>query len=405
MNQPPTANQPHVAFFGNRNAGKSSLLNALLGQDISLVSPIKGTTTDPVQKTMELIPFGPVVFIDTAGLDDEGELGELRVERSLKVLQKTDLAIYVSDINEMDSASFEEAKENFRKTNTPFLRVINKIDSITPERLEEIKANLVNETQESDKNESALFVSSLNGTGIPELRDKLIKLLQDAAVDPPIVGDLLPYNSTVVLVVPIDSEAPKGRIILPQVQVIRDCLDHGIKCHVVRDTELESALQELPKVDLVVTDSQAFKQVSAIVPRSIKLTSFSILFARHKGDLKELVRGASHLESLQDGARILMMESCTHNHSHEDIGRYKIPNLLSKKLGKTFNFDFKMGQDFPKNLEEYDQVIHCGSCMLNKKTMDSRIQVCRSKGIPITNYGIVLAYLNGIMDRAVEIFM
>ena len=398
MNQPPTANQPHIAFFGNRNSGKSSLLNALIGQDISLVSPVKGTTTDPVQKTMELIPFGPVVLIDTAGLDDEGELGKLRVERTLKVLQKTDLAVYVSDVNEADSLSFELAKEIFRKTNTPVFRVLNKIDCLTPERLEELKADKTN------KDDDILCVSSLVGTGIPELKEKLIKLLQDVALDPPIVGDLLPYNSTIVLVVPIDSEAPKGRLILPQVQVIRDCLDHGIKCHVVRDTELESTLQELSNADLVITDSQAFKRVSAIVPSFIKLTSFSILFARLKGDLQEFVSGASALESLPEEAKILLMESCAHNHSHEDIGRYKIPNLLSKKLGKTFKFDFKMGQDFPQNLEDYDLVIHCGSCMLNRKTMESRIHICRSKEIPITNYGIVLAYLNGIMDRAVEVF-
>lgn len=400
IDQPPIANQPHVALFGNRNAGKSSLLNALIGQEISLVSHIKGTTTDPVHKTMELIPFGPVVFIDTAGLDDEGELGELRVERTLKVLQKTDLVIYISDIDEVDingidALSFELAKENFRKTNTPFIHVINKTDRVTLERLAQLKA---------EEKDDTTFVSSLVGTGIPELKEKLIQYLQESSRDLPLVGDLLPYNSTLVLVVPVDSEAPKGRLILPQVQVIRDCLDHGIKCHVVRDTELESALQELPQVDLVITDSQVFKQVSAIVPPFIKLTSFSILFARLKGDLNEFIRGAASLESLQDEDKILMMESCAHNHSHEDIGRYKIPKLLAQKLEKTFQFDFKMGQDFPPNLGEYNLVIHCGSCMLNKKTMESRIRLCRSKAVPITNYGVVLAYLNGIMDRSVEIF-
>jgi [FeFe] hydrogenase H-cluster maturation GTPase HydF len=393
-NPTPTANQPHIALFGNRNSGKSSLINALIGQEISLVSSIKGTTTDPVHKTMELIPVGPVVFIDTAGLDDEGELGELRVERSLKVLQKTDLALYVTDINDFNSLSYERAKETFRKTNTSFIRVINKIDCVTPERLAKLQ----------EENKDAIFVSSLQGTGILELKERLIRLLQDTAIDPPLVGDLLPYNSTVVLVVPIDSEAPKGRIILPQVQVIRDCLDHGLKSYVVRDTELESALQELSQIDLVITDSQAFKQVSAIVPSSIKLTSFSILFARYKGDLEEFIRGTSVLETLPDEAKILMMESCAHNHSHEDIGKYKIPNLLTKKFGKKFQFDFKMGQDFPENLKDYDLVIHCGSCMLNRKTMESRIWNCRKMAIPITNYGVILAYLNGILDRSVEIF-
>lgn len=223
-------------------------------------------------------------------------------------------------------------------------------------------------------------------------------------MEPPIVGDLLPYNGTVVLVVPVDSEASKGRIILPQVQVIRDCLDYGIKSYVVRDTELESALQDLKHVDLVITDSQAFKKVSEIVPSSIKLTSFSIVFARYKGDLAEFVEGIKAIEKLPEKANILISESCTHNHSHEDIGRYKIPHLLNKKMGKSFNYDFKMGHDFPLDLEKYDLIIHCGSCMLNQKTMLTRIQFCREKNVPITNYGVVLAYLTGILDRTLEIF-
>lgn len=392
--QTPTANQPHVAIFGKRNAGKSALLNAIIGQDISLVSSVKGTTTDPVNKTMELIPLGPVLFIDTAGLDDEGILGNLRVQRTLKVLQKTDFALFVMDINDLDSGYYQDAVETFKKYNISYLTVINKIDEVSSRKLLEIKSVF----------QDALFVSSIRGTGILELKDELIRRIQENAMEPPIVGDLLPYNGTVVLVVPVDSEAPKGRIILPQVQVIRDCLDHGIKSYVVRDTELESALQDLKHIDLVITDSQAFKKVSEIVPSSIKLTSFSIVFARYKGDLAEFVEGIKAIEKLPEKANILISESCTHNHSHEDIGRYKIPHLLNKKMGKSFNYDFKMGHDFPLDLEKYDLIIHCGSCMLNQKTMLTRIQFCREKNVPITNYGVVLAYLTGILDRTLEIF-
>lgn len=392
--QTPIANQPHIALFGKRNAGKSSLLNAIIGQDISLVSPIPGTTTDPVSKTMELIPLGPVVFIDTAGLDDEGDLGALRVQRTHKVLDKTDFALYVFDIHDLDPLPYRAMVDQFKNFKIPFLPVINKTEGIPEERLKEV----------SKPYPEALFVSAIQETGIYELKQELVERIQDGREEPPIVGDLIPKNGTVVLVVPVDSEAPKGRIILPQVQVIRDCLDHGIKSYVVRDTELGSALQDLKQVDLVITDSQAFKRVNKIVPSEIKLTSFSILFARHKGDLKELVRGVRSLKALPDSARILIAESCTHNHSHEDIGRYKIPQLLDRVTGKNLSYDFKMGHDFPPNLEDYALVIHCGSCMLNKKTMETRIRFCQERKIPITNYGVVLAYLNGILDRTLEIF-
>lgn len=393
-NQTPTANQPHIALFGKRNAGKSSLINAIIGQDISLVSPVKGTTTDPVSKTMELIPLGPVVFIDTAGLDDEGELGDLRVEKTLKVLQKTDFALYVMDIKDLDMELFREAEKQFKKFNIPYQLVINQADSVSEQERSRVQ----------ELYPKALIVSAMEDTGILELKEVLIQRIQENITEPPIVGDLVPYNGTVILVVPVDSEAPKGRIILPQVQVIRDCLDHGIKCYVVRDSELESALQDLQHIDLVITDSQAFKVVSEIVPTSIPLTSFSILFARYKGDLQEFAQGVRMIGNLPDQARILITEGCTHNHSHEDIGRYKIPNLLQKKTGKTFQFDFKMGQDFPLNLKEYDLVIHCGSCMLNQKTMLTRINICRENNVPITNYGVVLAYLSGILDRSLEFF-
>ncbi|MCY6355669.1 [FeFe] hydrogenase H-cluster maturation GTPase HydF [Clostridium sp. ZS2-4] len=395
MNNTPNANRKHIAIYGKRNAGKSSLLNAIIGQDISLVSSVKGTTTDPVSKAMELIPLGPVVFIDTAGLDDIGELGELRVKRSLKILERTDFAIYVMDINDMDEDAYKETVISFKKYNIPYMHIINKIDTVSEDRLEEVRS----------KFNDAIFVSASKEENILFLKDELIKRIEEGEKEIPIVGDLLPYNSKVIMVVPIDSEAPKGRIILPQVQLIRDCLDHGIKSYVVRDTELESALEDIKDVDLVVTDSQAFKRVSEIVPEHIKLTSFSILFARYKGEIDAFLEGISKIDELDENSRILISESCTHNHSHEDIGRVKIPRMLRKHTGKDLKFEFKMGHDFPEDLGDYDLVIHCGSCMLNRKTMLTRIDMCREKNVCITNYGVVLAYLTGILDRSVEIFL
>jgi len=394
MQGTPRANRPHIAIYGNRNAGKSSLLNSIIGQEISLVSNVKGTTTDPVTKTMELIPFGPVVFIDTAGLDDSGELGELRVERSKKILQRTDFAIYTHDINDVDELSFKHFLKEFKRFSIPYMIVFNKID--------EADESLINK-YESEYPE-ALFVSALEEKNILELKDKLIKRLEDGKEEETLIGDLVPYGGKVILVVPIDSEAPKGRIILPQVQIIRDALDHGIKSFVVRDTELEEALKEMPDVDLVITDSQAFKEVNQMVPDHIPLTSFSIVFARHKGDLWSFERGIKAIENLKPGSKVLISESCTHNHSHEDIGRVKIPKLLNKKLGFELDYRFKMGHDFPNDIKHFDMVIHCGSCMLNKKTMLNRITMCDEIGVPITNYGIVLAYINDILEPSLEIF-
>ncbi|MDR5658471.1 [FeFe] hydrogenase H-cluster maturation GTPase HydF [Serpentinicella sp. ANB-PHB4] len=394
MNSTPNANRVHIAIYGKTNSGKSSLLNAIIGQDISIVSDVKGTTTDPVFKNMELIPFGPVVFIDTAGLDDESNLGTLRVEKSLKILQRTDFAIYVLDIQDTDLKAYHETIQDFKKYNIPYMTVFNKMDTVTHEAIEKKKEAF----------DDAIFVSALKDKNVLYLKDHLIKKLQQGEADPPIVGDLIPYNGTVVMVVPIDSEAPKGRIILPQVQLIRDCLDHGIKSYVVRDTELEGALKDIKNIDLVVTDSQAFKKVNEIVPSDIKLTSFSILFARYKGDLDVFVDGIKKIKSLDASSRILISESCTHNHSHEDIGRVKIPMLLNKHIGKELNYDFKMGHDFPKDLSNYDYIIHCGSCMVNKKTMMTRLSLCKEKNIPITNYGVLLADLTGILSRSIEIF-
>ncbi len=394
MQGTPRANRPHIAIYGNRNAGKSSLLNAVIGQEISLVSSVKGTTTDPVTKTMELLPFGPVVFIDTAGLDDSGELGELRVERSKKILQRTDFAIYTHDINDVDEIAFKHFLKEFKRFSIPYMIVFNKIDEASDEILKHYK------TEYPDAN----YVSAVNETNILELKNDLIKRLEDGKEEETLIGDLVPYGGTVILVVPIDSEAPKGRIILPQVQIIRDALDHGIKCFVVRDTELVSALEDIKDVDLVITDSQAFKEVNQMVPDHIPLTSFSIVFARHKGDLGSFERGIKAIETLKPGSKVLISESCTHNHSHEDIGRVKIPKLLNKKLGFDLDYHFKMGHDFSNDIKHFDLVIHCGSCMINKKTMLNRITMCDEIGVPITNYGIVLAYINDILESSLEMF-
>lgn len=394
MNNTPNANRKHIAIYGKTNSGKSSLLNAIVGQDISLVSPIKGTTTDPVSKAMELIPFGPVLFIDTAGLDDNGELGELRIKRSLKTLQKTDFAIYVVDINDICEENYKETVNNFKKYKIPHMVVVNKID--------EADENLINSVKEKFKD--AVFVSAKEEKNIIELKEELIKRLQNEEEDETLIGDIVPYNGKVIMVVPIDSEAPKGRLILPQVQLIRDCLDHGIKSYVVRDTELESALQDIKDVDLVITDSQAFKKVSQIVPEDIKLTSFSILFAKQKGDLKAFMEGISKIKELDENSKILITESCTHNASHEDIGRVKIPKLLNKHVGKELNYEFKMGHDFPEDIEKYDLVIHCGACMVNKKTVQTRIDMCQEKNVKIVNYGMILAYLTGILPRSLKVF-
>jgi len=401
MNSTPNANRKHITIFGSTNAGKSSLLNAIIGQEVSIVSNVKGTTTDPVTKPMELIPFGPVVFIDTAGLNDTSELGSVRIKRTRKVLQSTDFAIYVMDASDSEDSCYPSALEDYKKYKIPYMLVINKIDSISDEKLAQLKITFSN----------AVFVTAneandthQRGDTILDLKDVLIKRLSEDEIEETIIGDILPAGSKVILVIPVDSEAPKGRIILPQMQLLRDCLDHGIKSYVVRDSELVSALEDLKDIDMVVTDSQAFKFVNSVVPADIKLTGFSVLFARYKGDLKAFVDGVHHVKNLKDGSRILIAESCTHNHSHEDIGRVKIPKLLSDFTQKKLEFEFKMGQDFPEDLSEYDLVIHCGSCMLNKKIMQTRVDTCADAGVSITNYGVILAYLNGILDRSVEMF-
>ena len=394
MNTTPNANRKHIGIYGNTNSGKSSLMNKILGQDISLVSNVEGTTTDPVQKAMEFIPFGPILLIDTAGLEDKSQLGEIRVRKSLDYLKRLDFAIYVVDGKNLDIDTYKKWKREANKYNIKHMVVVNKLDRLSEDEIHNIN-NIF---------DNPLFVSAIKNENLDKLKEELIKTLEQDEEDKPIVGDLLSYGSTVILVVPIDSEAPKGRIILPQVQVIRDCLDHGIKTYVVRDTELEEALKEIKNVDLVITDSQAFKEVDKIVPKNINLTSFSILFARQKGELSDFLDGAKKLKDLKPGDNILICESCTHNISHEDIGRVKIPRMLNKIAGGDLNLEYKVGYDFNEDVEKYDMVIHCGACMVNRKSVVNKINLCKEKNIPITNYGLVIAYFTGILDRSVEIF-
>lgn len=394
MNSTPNSNRKHIGIYGNTNSGKSSLMNAILGQDISLVSSIEGTTTDPVQKAMELIPFGPVLLIDTAGLEDKTELGFKRIKKSYEFLKRVDFSLYVIDAKNPDLDTYKVWKREATKYNVEHIVVINKIDTVSDEEIDNLVKNF---------NDYAL-VSTKDKYGIDNLKNKIINNLENGEEEKPIVGDLLEYGSKVVLVVPIDSEAPKGRIILPQVQVIRDCLDHGIKTYVVRDTELEEAIKDLKDIDLVITDSQAFKDVDTILPKDLKLTSFSILFARQKGELDDFLEGTKKLDILKPNDKILICESCTHNISHEDIGRVKIPNMLRKIAGGDLNIDYMVGYDFKEKPEDYDLVIHCGACMVNRKSVLNKINLCKEKNIPITNYGMVIAYFTGILERSVEIF-
>lgn len=394
MNSTPNSNRKHIVIYGKTNAGKSSLINRLVGQNVALVSKEAGTTTDPVFKAMELIPIGPVLFIDSAGINDKTSLGDLRVSKTLELLKRTDLAIYLIDGEDIDKNSLNDMILQFKKFNIPYIVVINKCDNLNKEKLDELK----NEFKDG------IFISAYNNSGIDKLKEKLIDMLKEQEEDISLVGDLLPYGSKVVMVVPVDSEAPKGRLILPQVQCIRDCLDHGIKSYVVRDTELKEALEEIKDVDLVITDSQAFKKVDEIVPKNIKLTSFSMLFARQKGDINEFLKGVEAVRNLKPKDKILISESCTHNTSHEDIGRVKIPRLLSKYVKGELDITFKVGHEFPENIEDYKLVIHCGACMVNRKTVVNRIELCKEKEVPITNYGVILSFLTNTLDRSKVIF-
>ncbi len=384
LNQTPSAERPHIAFFGKRNAGKSSIVNAITGQEISIVADFKGTTTDPVTKAMELLPLGPVVIIDTPGIDDEGSVGELRVKKARQILNKTDIAVLIIDSSIGKSKEDEELIELFIKKEIPYLVAYNKSDII--------------DTKITDKN--SIQVSAVTNQNINELKERIAQLVKIENDNKKIISDLLSPNDTVVLVTPIDSSAPKGRMILPQVQTIRDLIDKHAICVVVQPEQLEKVLDYKPK--LIITDSQVFNKIKDIVPENIPLTSFSILFARYKGLLKSAVNGVKKLRYLNDNDTVLICEGCTHHRQCEDIGTVKLPQWITNYTQKNLNFEFTSGGQFPENPEKYSLIVHCGGCMLNERDMRYRIKTANDANVPITNYGILIAEINGILDRSIE---
>ena len=395
MQDTPKANRLHIAIFGRRNAGKSSLINAITGQQIALVSDFAGTTTDPVYKAMELLPIGPVVIIDTAGLDDEGELGELRIKKTKEVMDKTDLAILVFTAENTDLQFEREWFEELKRRSIPVIGVINKIDE------KDVDLNEYN----NEFNIPFVKVSASKKINIGKLKE-LIQINAPSDFErETIVGDIIKPKDTVLLVAPQDIQAPKGRLILPQVQIIRDILDHDAMPFTVKDSELEDALKVLnKKPDLVITDSQVFAKVNSIIIKDVPLTSFSILFARYKGDLEAFVRGAKHINNLKPGDKVLISEACTHHALQGDIGREKLPNWLQQKAGGKLDITVNAGVDFPENVSQYKLVVHCGSCMFNRKQLMTRIIRCMEQGVPITNYGTAIAEIHGILDRVIEVF-
>lgn len=391
LNSTPSGERTHIGFFGMRNAGKSSVVNAVTGQDIAVVSDVKGTTTDPVYKSMELLPVGPVMIIDTPGIDDEGELGDLRVKKTMLVLGKTDVAVLVVDasagLSEYDKTLISE----FEKRGIKYITAYNKSD---------IACSSCRSASEKE-----IFVSAKTGDGINELKERIAKLGSAGESFSPIVSDLVKRGDAVILVTPIDSAAPKGRIILPQQQVLRDLLDVGAVPIFCRETELSGALSKLSSAPvMVITDSQAFGTVNSIVPKDIPLTSFSILMARHKGNLKAAIKAVSTLDRLSDGDRILISEGCTHHRQCGDIGTVKLPKMIRSYTGKNFVLEFSSGTGFPENLSGCSLVIHCGGCMLNAAEMKRRAALCAESGVPMTNYGLVIAYTKGIIKRSIGIF-
>ncbi|MGN1457735.1 MAG: [FeFe] hydrogenase H-cluster maturation GTPase HydF [Acutalibacteraceae bacterium] len=389
LNSTVSADRIHIAFFGKRNAGKSSVVNAVTAQKLSIVSDVLGTTTDPVTKAMEILPLGPVVIIDTPGIDDEGELGALRVKKSYQVLNKTDIAVLVVDASVGKSNEDNALIERFKQKNIPYIIAYNKSD--------------ISAANVSAENE--ICVSAKTGENIYQLKELIAKQAKGLENSKHIISDMLEENDIVVLVVPIDSAAPKGRLILPQQQTIRDILDAHAVAITVQDTELKAVLSSLAKKPkMVITDSQAFKKVSEDTPSDILLTSFSILFARYKGNLELLLSGVKAIDTLQNGDTVLISEGCTHHRQCDDIGTVKLPNWLQKYTGKTLNFEYSSGTEFPEDIKKYKMIIHCGGCMLSEREMKYRLKYAQDEGIPITNYGTAIAYMNGILERSVEIF-
>lgn len=389
MNGMPAAERVHISFFGCRNAGKSSLVNAVTGQAVSVVSEVKGTTTDPVAKTMELLPLGPVVITDTPGFDDAGGLGSLRVERTRQILRRTDLAVLVVDSAAGLQETDRELLRLFGERNIPFLVAMNKQD-------------LCRTVPEDDR---TVAVSALTGEGVRELKERMARLLPGRAVEKRLIADLVRPADCVVLVCPIDESAPKGRLILPQQHAIRDLLEAGALPLVTRETELPDALSALASPPrMVVTDSQAFRAVAPRVPEEIPLTSFSILMARYRGFLETAVRGVAALQSLRDGSRVLMAEGCTHHRQCNDIGTVKIPRWLREHTGRAIEIDTCSGPDFPEDLSPYSAVIHCGGCMITEKEVQARREMAEAQGIPFTNYGLVIAHITGVLERSLRLF-
>lgn len=391
INNTPASERVYIGIFGKRNAGKSSVINAITGQNLAIVSDVKGTTTDPVLKSMELLPLGPVVVIDTPGLDDEGELGALRIQKAYQMLNKTDVAILVVDGKVGMTSEDEQILERIKAKEIPYLIVMNKSD-------------LLVKNLESDKSD-VIYASAKTGHNIHELKEQLAQCARKEENQKKIVSDLLKPMDFVVLVVPIDGAAPKGRLILPQQQTIRDILDANAVSIVVKDTELQDTVAKLgSKIKMVITDSQAFGKVAKLVPREIPLTSFSILFARYKGNLKTVVDGARTLDILENGDTILISEGCTHHRQCDDIGTVKLPRWILEHTGKKLDFEYTSGTEFPIDISKYRLIIHCGGCMLNEREMGYRLKCAEDQGIPMTNYGTAIAHMKGILERSIEVF-
>lgn len=397
LNDTPSGERLRISFFGKRNAGKSSLVNAVTGQELAVVSDTLGTTTDPVSKAMELLPLGPVVITDTPGFDDSGELGELRVRKTKQILNKTDIAVLVTDASRELDASEQELIDIFKNKNIPYIVVKNKMDLV-----KDADSQAVSDEKDAS---GVIYVSATEKTNIYELKELIGKSVSTDGPTVRLVGDVISPGQMIVLVIPIDESAPKGRLILPQQQAIRDILESGAYSISTRETELAELLSKMnPKPDLVITDSQAFELVSSIVPKDIKLTSFSILMARYKGFLDTAVVGAKAIDSLKDGDKVLISEGCTHHRQCGDIGTVKIPRFLKQKTGKELEIVTSSGTEFPEDLSEFSLIIHCGGCMLTSREMIYRMKCAEDAGIPFTNYGVAIAYMKGILPRSLEVF-